>query len=128
MPYIDGKRCFINKEILGIAEGALRRAPRARRQVLAAGDATTDVTMVRDATGVHVVLNRNQPEIMCHAYADQDGRWVVNPMFIEPLPRLAEPYPCSTSGFVDRRGEEGPVIGEDGRPIPDQRDTIFGPS
>jgi phosphoserine phosphatase len=126
MTYIDGKRCFINQEILGIGRKALEPAPLERRQVIGAGDATTDVTMVRDATGAHVVLNRNQPEIMCHAYANQDGRWLVNPMFIRPLPRFDEPYPCSTTGFVDARGKEGPVIGDDGQVIPDQADAVFG--
>lgn len=128
MPYIDGKRCFINKEILGIGRTALEQAPAARRQVLAAGDADTDVTMVRDATGVHIAINRNKPELMCRAYANQDGRWVVNPMFIEPLPRLEDPYPCSTTGFIGPEGEEGPVIGDDGQAIPDQPDTVFGPA
>jgi hypothetical protein len=126
MTYIDGKRCFINKQVLGIGSAALEPAPVERRQVLAAGDADTDVTMVRDATGVHITLNRNKPELMCRAYANQDGRWVVNPMFIQPLPRLKEPYPCSTTGFIDAAGKEGPVIGDDGTPIPDQADTVFG--
>ena len=84
--------------------------------------------MVRDATGVHIAINRNKPELMCRAYADEDGRWVVNPMFIEPLAQLAEPYPCSTTGFIGADGEEGPVIGDDGQVIPDQLDTVFEPA
>ncbi len=49
-------------------------------------------------------------------------------MFIEPLAQLAEPYPCSTTGFIGADGEEGPVIGDDGQVIPDQLDTVFGPA
>jgi phosphoserine phosphatase len=128
MTYIDGKRCWINQAILGIqGAAALQPAPEARRQAIAGGDADTDVTMLRDATGIRIVLNRNRTELMCRAYANQDGRWLVNPMFIEPLPRFAEGYPCSTKGYVDAEGEEGPVLGDDGvTPIPDQQDTVFG--
>ncbi|UYM06505.1 HAD family hydrolase [Solicola gregarius] len=126
MPYIDGKRCFINKEILGIeGEAQLDPAPADQRQALAGGDATTDVTMLRDATGVRVALNRNKDELMCRAYHNLDGRWVVNPMFIEPMPKREEPYPCSTTAYEDADGNLGPVIDDDGNVIPDQEDTVF---
>jgi phosphoserine phosphatase len=130
MTYVDGKRCWVNQGILGIqGAAALQPAPEARRQAIAAGDSDTDVTMVRDATGVHIAINRNKPELMCRAYANQDGRWLVNPMFIDPEPRFAAGYPCSTKGAVDARGKEVPVLGDDGvTPIPDQRDTVFGSS
>ncbi|WP_137293339.1 haloacid dehalogenase-like hydrolase [Nocardioides dongxiaopingii] len=129
MTYVDGKRCFINKRVLGM-EGprALRPARRALRPVLAGGDATTDVSMVKDATGVHVVLNRNSAELMCVAYdgdATGDGRWAINPMFIQPLPRLEEPYPCSTTAALGPRGRERPARRDDGTVIPDQEDTVF---
>ena len=125
MTYIDGKRCWINQGILGIrGAAALQPAPADRRQALAGGDADTDITMLRDATGTHVVLNRNKPEIMCRAFADQDGRWVANSMFIEPLPRFADGYPCSTTGAFDAAGEPVPVLGDDGAPIPDQVDEV----
>ena len=65
MTYIDGKLCFINQTILGVkGPRALQRMPVAFRPVVAGGDATTDVTMVRDAKGVHVVLNRNKDELI----------------------------------------------------------------
>jgi hypothetical protein len=106
---------------------ALQPAPEARRQAIAAGDSDTDVSMVRDATGVHIAINRNKAELMCRAYANQDGRWIVNPMFIEPEPKFADGYPCSTKGAIDAEGKEVPVIGDDGvTPIPDQQDTVFG--
>jgi phosphoserine phosphatase len=128
MTYIDGKRCWINKAILHIdGAAALQPAPEARRQAIAGGDADTDITMLRDATGVRIVLNRNKPELMCRAYANQDGRWVINPMFIDPLPKFEDGYKCSTTGYVNSEGEDGPVIGDDGvTPIPDQEDTIHG--
>ena len=126
MPYIDGKRCFINKEILGIeGKAQLEKAPDDERQALAGGDATTDVTMLRDATGVRVVLNRNKDELMCRAYHNLDGRWTINPMFIEPMPKREEPYPCSTTAYEDAEGNLGPVIDDDGNVIPDQEDTVF---
>lgn len=127
MTYIDGKRCFINQEILGIkGKRALEPAPRMMRPVVAGGDATTDVSMLRDATGAHVVLNRNKDELMCWAYDNHDGKWVTNPMFIEPLPQRTEDYPCSTSAYTDAGGDPGPVVRKDNTTIPDQKDTIFG--
>ena len=79
-----------------------------RRQVIGAGDSDTDATMVRDATGAHIAINRNKPELMCHAYANTDGRWVVNPMFIEPLPQLQDAVPLLHHGPHHRRREGGP--------------------
>jgi len=127
MPYVDGKRCFVNKNILGIeGEAQLDAAPERKRQALAGGDATTDVTMLADATGVRVTLNRNKDELMCRAYDNADGRWAVNPMFIEPLPALDRTYPCSTTAYETADGTAGPVLREDGSVIEDQKDTIHG--
>lgn len=129
MTYIDGKRCFINQTILGVKGArALRPMPRSLRPVLAAGDATTDVSMVRDGSKVHVVLNRNKAELMCHAYDNADKRWVINPMFIEPLPKMEGTYPCSTTAYTDAYGNPGPVRRNNGSIIPDQEDTVFVPS
>jgi phosphoserine phosphatase len=126
MTYIDGKRCWINKVILGIqGKPALELAPWRLRQALAGGDATTDVRMLRDATGVRVVLNRNRAELMCHAYYNADGRWAVNPMFIQPLPKYTPGYPCSTTAYTYPNGSAGPVR-EGGQVIPDQEDRIHG--
>ena len=127
MTYIDGKRCFINQTILGVTgEQALQPMPASLRPTLAGGDATTDVSMVRDAVGVHVVLNRNKDELMCHAYDNADGRWAINPMFIQPLPQRKSLYPCSTTAYVDAHGNHGPARRDDGSIIPDQADTVFG--
>ncbi|MFD4625056.1 haloacid dehalogenase-like hydrolase [Streptomyces sp. NPDC058475] len=126
IPYIDGKRCWINQEIYGVrGAAAWQRQERGRRPALAAGDADTDVTFVGDATGAHLVLNRNKGELMCRAYDDADGRWLINPMFIEPLPRERELYPCSTSAYNEPDGGGGPVRRPDGSIVPDQKDTVF---
>ncbi|KUJ58855.1 hypothetical protein ADL25_01160 [Streptomyces sp. NRRL F-5122] len=126
IPYIDGKRCWINQEIYGVRGAAAWHRQRAEhRPVLAAGDADTDVTFVGDATGVHLVINRNKDELMCRAYDDADGRWLINPMFIEPLPRRPDPYPCSTTAYNRPDGGRGPVLRRDGSVVPDQQDTVF---
>lgn len=126
IPYIDGKRCWINQEIYGVHGAAAwqRQDPR-HRTALAAGDADTDVTFVGDATGAHLVLNRNKSELMCRAYDDADGRWVINPMFIGPLPRRPEPYPCATSALNATGGGREPVLRDDGSVVPDQKDTVY---
>ncbi|MFJ8393827.1 haloacid dehalogenase-like hydrolase [Streptomyces sp. NPDC094144] len=126
IPYIDGKRCWINQEIYGIKGRAAwhRQAPD-RRITLGGGDADTDVTFVGDATGAHLVLNRNKNEVMCRAYDNADGRWVVNPMFIEPLPRRTTAYPCASAARTEPDGSFGPVRRGDGSVVPDQRDTVY---
>ena len=126
IPYIDGKRCWINQEIYGVhGAAAWQRQDRRHRTVVAGGDADTDVTFVGDATGAHLVLNRNKGEVMCRAYDDADGRWLINPMFIDPLPRQAAPYPCSTSAYNEPDGTKGPVLREDGSVVPDHEDTVY---
>ncbi|MGW3147681.1 haloacid dehalogenase-like hydrolase [Streptomyces sp. NPDC001177] len=126
LPYIDGKRCWINQEVYGVrGAAAWQRQPWRRRPALAAGDADTDVTFVGDATGVHLAVNRNKPELMCRAYDDADGRWLVTPMFIDPLPRRPHPYPCSTTAYTAPDGTHGPLRREDGSPVPDEPDTVY---
>ncbi|MGE6732236.1 haloacid dehalogenase-like hydrolase [Streptomyces sp. NPDC059900] len=126
IPYIDGKRCWINQEIFGVkGKSAWDKQDESRRIALGGGDADTDVTFVGDATGAHLVLNRNKNEIMCRAYDDADGRWVVNPMFIEPLKQKPDLYPCSTSANNEPDGSKGPVLREDGSVVLDQADTVF---
>lgn len=122
--YIDGKRCLVNQEVLGITGAqAWQQAPEARRQVLSAGDSVTDLTFLGDATGLRLVINRNVPELMCTAYADADGKWLVNPMFIEPKPQ-AKPYACATAG-TDAAGAKVPVRGADGAPLGSVADTVY---
>ncbi|MFD7668682.1 haloacid dehalogenase-like hydrolase [Streptomyces sp. NPDC059788] len=125
LPYMDGKRCLINQEIFKIKGAeAWRFQDPAHRIALGGGDANTDVTFVNDATGVHLAVNRNQPELMCRGYDNADGRWVVNPMFIEPLPRKSGTYPCATTGYTNTDGGLGAVRRPDGTVVPDQKDRI----
>ncbi|MDI1456653.1 haloacid dehalogenase-like hydrolase [Streptomyces sp. ATE26] len=121
IPHIDGKRCWINQEVYGVrGAAAWQRQPWRRRPALAAGDADTDVTFVGDATGAHLVIDRGKPELMCRAYDDADGRWLVNPMFIDPLPRRTTPYPCSATAWTAPDGTPGPLLRPDGSVVPDQ--------
>ena len=53
---------------------------------------------------------------MCNAESNAGGRWIVQPMFIDPLPRRAEPYPCATA--LDAAGQ--PLLDEEGRRMSDQ--------
>ncbi|MFF4581325.1 haloacid dehalogenase-like hydrolase [Streptomyces sp. NPDC001389] len=124
--YVDGKRCWINKEVFGVRGAAAEKVqPAARRQVFAAGDSDTDVTFLRDATALRLVVNRNKNELMCRAYDNSDGKWIVNPMFIEPKKQKTTPYPCSTTGFTDRDGTPAPVRRADTSVVPDQTDSVF---
>ncbi len=126
MPYIEGKRCFINEQLLGIPSAqAFEPAPEAQRQVFAAGDSDTDVTFVGDATGLRLAINRNKTELMCNAYANADGKWIVNPMFIAPEPQQKDVYPCATSGRIESDGTQGPLEDADGNVVPDQKDSVY---
>ncbi len=80
--YRQGKRCWINKEIFQYTN-KLWQMEKPSPIILAAGDSDTDVFFVKDAQ-VHLVINRNKTELMCNAYANQDGNWIINPMFIDP--------------------------------------------
>ncbi|MFF4455346.1 haloacid dehalogenase-like hydrolase [Streptomyces goshikiensis] len=127
--YVDGKRCWINKEIFGVRGAAAEKVqPAARRQVFAAGDSDTDISFLRDATALRLVVNRNKNELMCRAYDNSDGKWIVNPMFIEPKKQKATPYPCATTGYVDHDGTPGPVRRGDTSVVPDQTDTVYAAS
>jgi len=78
--------------VYGVKDAAaFDQLPDPRRQAFAAGDADGDATFISDATALRLVINRNQIELMCRAYADLDGRWLVNPMFINPL-ATSPPY------------------------------------
>ncbi|HVK23966.1 MAG TPA: haloacid dehalogenase-like hydrolase [Actinokineospora sp.] len=124
--YLDGKRCWINEEIYGVrGAAAYQRQADDKRPVFAAGDSTTDLTFVRDATALRLVVNRNKTELMCHAYHDADGRWIVNPMFIQPKSQQTKPYPCATSGSTDSAGRSRPAVDDAGHVIPDQVDSVY---
>lgn len=104
--YKQGKRCWINKVIFGEKDPGLMLS-RPSPIVFGAGDADTDIFFLKDAAGLRLAINRNRREIMCNAYANSDGKWLINPMFIDPLPRYGAGYKCSDLG------------------LPDQEDSVF---
>ncbi|WIY82121.1 haloacid dehalogenase-like hydrolase [Propionimicrobium sp. PCR01-08-3] len=126
IPYIEGKRCRVNEEVFGITgAAAFEPAPQDQRQVFGAGDSDTDVTFLSDATYLRLAINRNKTELMCNAYANSDGKWMVNPMFIDPKNQQDEPYECSTKGRIEPDGSTSPLMDADGNVVPDQEDTVF---
>jgi phosphoserine phosphatase len=125
IPYNEGKRCRINEQVFGVqGTAAFDQLLKQRRQVFGAGDSDGDVTFTADATALRLVINRNQIELMCQAYANLDGRWLVNPMFISALP-VSPPYPCATQGFDEPNGDQAPLLRPDGSVVPDQQDRVY---
>lgn len=123
MPFNEGKRCRVNEQVFGMqGAAAFEQAP--HRQVFGAGDSDGDVTFVGDATAARLVLNRNQIELMCRAYDNADGRWLVNPTFLNPMPK-SPPYPCATEGFDEPDGGQAPLRRPDGAVVADQQDRVF---
>ncbi|ETW24470.1 hypothetical protein MGAST_08305 [Mycobacterium gastri 'Wayne'] len=124
IPFNEGKRCRVNEQLFGVkGVSAFQQLPEQRRQVFAAGDSDGDVTFITDATTLRLALNRNQIELMCRAYANADGKWMVNPTFINPLP-MSPPYPCATQGFDEPDGGQAPLRQADGTVVPDQQDRV----
>jgi hypothetical protein len=61
---------------------------------------------------------------MCRAYDNADGKWLINPMFIDPKKPVADPYPCSTTAFTKSDGTSALLRRDDGSAVPDQKDTV----
>ncbi|OMC00107.1 hypothetical protein A5733_00375 [Mycobacterium sp. NS-7484] len=125
IPYIEGKRCRVNEEVFGIkGPAAFEQQAEAQRAAFGAGDSDTDVTFLTDATALRLVLNRNKTELMCSAYDNADGRWLVNPMFIDPKKKQVEAYECATEGYIEPSGSQAPLRRPDGSVVPDQKDSV----
>jgi phosphoserine phosphatase len=124
IPYIEGKRCWVNKAVFGDTSAAAIDRRGDPRQVLGAGDSDTDIEFLRDST-YKLVLNRNKRELMCYAYDNEDDAWRVNPMFIEPRAQQTALYPCSTTACKLPDGTPAACLDEHGDVIPDQQDTVF---
>jgi len=94
IPYIEGKRCWVNKVVFGDHTArAIERRPDGTRQVFAAGDSDSDTEFVGDAT-FKLVIDRHKPALMCLARANEGDSWRIQPMFIDPLSPPAQPYAC----------------------------------
>jgi phosphoserine phosphatase len=119
----QGKRCWINRVVFRrpANEQLARAGDRALRPAFAAGDSDTDLAMVEDATELKLAINRNRVLLMCNAYANRGDRWMIQPMFIEPMPQRAEPYACAAA----RDAAGAPLRDEEGNAIADQRDSVF---
>ena len=85
-----------------------RRDP---RPVFVAGDSDTDIAMLKDATDLKLVLNRNKMQIMCNALNNYQNKWIWEPMFISPKAPKTTPYDCpnikkndGTIGVFDEAG------------------------
>jgi phosphoserine phosphatase len=117
MTWNEGKRAWIAKVIFGLPTESQRprQSDPALRPVFVAGDSDGDLAMLEDATHLRLVLDRQNPRVMCNALSDPSG-WIVQPLFVNPMPPRSEPYPCATF-----RDPLGPIRDEHGRPIEDQR-------
>lgn len=108
----EGKRCWINKAIF--KEPAASQLPRntdlAKRPFFVAGDSDTDIAMLKDATHLKLVINRNKTQTMCNALRNVGNTWIHNPMFILPKSKKTTPYPCSTA--LDPAGNR--IVDEEG--------------
>ncbi|WP_304117210.1 haloacid dehalogenase-like hydrolase [Mycolicibacterium bacteremicum] len=125
IPYIEGKRCRVNEEVFGVTgAAAYDTLPESQRAAFGAGDSDTDISFIDDATTLRLAINRNKAELMCTAYDNADGRWIINPMFIDPEEK-ADTYACATEGFIEPDGSAGPLHRSDGSVVPDQQDTVF---
>ena len=125
--YLEGKRCWMNKVIYGDTTATAEQVQQdlSKRPVFGAGDSDTDVSFLQDATGLKLAINRNKNEIMCNAYANAGGTWLINPMFMAPRGELAAGYACSTTACKDKFGMKVACVDESGKVIPDQKDTVF---
>ncbi len=100
--YRQGKRCWINKVIFG-EKNPEKMMNQPSPTVFAAGDSDTDIFFLRDAQALRLAINRSKPELMCHAYENRDGKWIVNPMFTEPKSRKTEGHDCSRFGIAPQK-------------------------
>jgi hypothetical protein len=90
--YRQGKRCWVNKIIFGITDPQ-EMMNHSSPTIFAAGDSNTDVFFVKDAR-YHLAINRNKDELMCLALENKGAHWIINPMFIDPLPTRTAEYQC----------------------------------
>jgi hypothetical protein len=119
----QGKRCWINKAIFRQPASAQEATnpDAAQRPTFVAGDSDGDIAMLKDATALKLVINRNKTQIMCNACANVTGNWAVQPMFLQPKPQKTSGYSCSTA----KDAADHLIVDEQGNPIPDQIDCVY---
>lgn len=100
--YKKGKRCWLNKRVFGVTD-RVAQLETPTPIAFGAGDSDTDIFFLRDARHLRLAINRNKKELMCHAYANVDGKWIVNPLFTEPRGERATGYDCSEYGLPTQR-------------------------
>jgi hypothetical protein len=124
--YRKGKRCWINREIYdmpdSIGEDMLDIA--AGQALFAAGDSETDLSFLQDTIVLRLVINRQKEELMCQAYHGYENGWIINPMFIDPLPTREGLYPCESTACLDVVGNPKSCLDSAGHVIPDQIDWV----
>lgn len=86
-----GKRCWLNKVVFNIPKSQQLQTPAAI--TFAAGDSEGDLVFLNDAQGARLLINKNKPKVLCQALANHDGKWLINPMFIDPVV-LEKPAAC----------------------------------
>lgn len=120
--YNRGKRCWINKVVFHMPpESQLdRSADMTQRIAFAAGDSDTDVAFLQDATFLKLAINRKKTQIMCNAYSNAGGTWVVQPMFIDPASQ-GDGFDCDAA--LDQDGNL--IADENGDAMADQADLVF---
>jgi hypothetical protein len=113
-----GKRCWINKVVFRELSGTQMSTNTdvTKRPVFVAGDSDTDIAMLKDATDLKLVINRGKIQTMCNALANYQGKWIIEPMFINPRAKRLTPYDCDTA--KDHDGVT--IVNEVGQPIPKQ--------
>jgi phosphoserine phosphatase len=106
IPFLEGKTCWMQKK--------MGRSP----PVFAAGDAETDLALLKSATGLRLVFDRHKAPLMCSALAGDKSLWIVN----QPFPggpateRAPSEYPCM-SACHDRKGDSVACRDDDDRPM-----------
>ena len=95
-----GKRCWLNKVVFKLRgpEQISMPVPVA----FAAGDSEGDLVFLQDATKGRLVINKNNTELLCYAYQNLDGKWLINSMFIQPKPVNKHGYKCSPFHIPDQ--------------------------
>lgn len=79
-----GKRCWLNKVVFKLNDSQQLHTP--TPIIFAAGDSAGDLVFLKDARGGKLVINKNNPELLCHVFQNTHGKWIINPMFINPVP------------------------------------------